>query len=261
MKKVILILLFITVGLFVIHLSPERGQELTREIESETEETVEVEAKKTQNLTATSYKTGYIKTATAKLKKSKSSSSKTIKTLYLGQKVKYKKVSSKWAKVKKGNKVGYLLLSKISKKKQKYTTYKTPSSKIMSYMSYKAITCKSSKQYKLQQKAKTGKYGIRTVNSRYCIALGSYYTTTIGTYVDIVLKNGSVIHCILADCKADRDTDSLNQKTPDGSLVEFIVDINKLPTMARRMGCISYCSEKWQSQIVKIKVYKKKYNI
>lgn len=124
-----------------------------------------------------------------------------------------------------------------------------------SYMSYKAITMKSSPQYKLQQTAYTDMYGLRMVNGRYCIALGTYYTSTIGAKVDVVMANGSILKCIVGDIKANKDTDSQNIKAQDGSVVEFIIDSSALHPMARRMGNISYAAEKFSGEITEIRVY------
>lgn len=122
----------------------------------------------------------------------------------------------------------------------------------------KSIFSKSSNQYKLQLLAETGNYGIRTVNGRYCAAVGSYFTTTIGTYFDIVLENGSVIPCILADAKADKHTDSQNKiHSVDGSVVEFIVDRSCLDKKAKQMGSLSAVSEEFNGGIEKIVIYDK----
>ena len=94
------------------------------------------------------------------------------------------------------------------------------------------------------------------VEGRYCIALGSYFTTTIGQYIDIVLANGTVIPCILGDQKADAHTDSLHvAHRTDGSVVEFIVDKKVLPNTPKRMGNISYSYDEWRSPVVQIIVY------
>ena len=125
-----------------------------------------------------------------------------------------------------------------------------------SYESWKAITAKNTPHYKLQNEyAYTNSDGIRMVDGRYCIALGSYFTTAIGQYVDIVLENGTIIHCILGDQKADIHTDALHIAHPDGSIVEFIVDTDKIPTMARRMGNMSYAYPEWNSPVVQVIVY------
>ena len=138
-----------------------------------------------------------------------------------------------------------------------YRTYGTPSSSsFKSYMSYRAITDKSSKQYKLQKKAKTNSKGIRTVNGRYCIAMGSYYATKIGTKIDLVMKNGKTIKCILADQKADKDTDSAHRYTSDGSIVEFIVDTGRLPRTVKLMGDVSYAYKSMRGNIKAVRVYK-----
>ena len=139
-----------------------------------------------------------------------------------------------------------------------YSNYDVPSNNsIKSYMDYRCITLKSSKQYALQKSlAYTGDHGLRMVGDRYCIAVGSYYTTTIGQYIDVELANGNVIKGILADCKDDRDTDSTNRINPNGSVVEFIVDVKTLDKTAKIMGDISYVNG-WNSKVVNIRVYDK----
>lgn len=130
--------------------------------------------------------------------------------------------------------------------------------KMKTYMDYRAITAKSSPQYRLQHTlAYTGEYGLRMVNGRYCIALGSYYTTTIGQYVDIKLENGKIIRGILADQKADAHTDDKNQMHPDGSVVEFVIDAEAFdPDLIQHSGDISYLNG-WNSKVVNIRVYDK----
>lgn len=128
---------------------------------------------------------------------------------------------------------------------------------IKSYMSYRAITSKSSRQYKLQNSlAYTDNNGLRMVNGRYCVALGSYYTTTIGQWVDIELENGEIIQGILADCKSNKHTDATNRICFDGSVVEFVVDTKTLDKTAKKMGDISYLNN-WNSKVASIKVYDK----
>lgn len=139
-----------------------------------------------------------------------------------------------------------------------YTNCDVPANNtIKSYMDYRCITSTTSKQYRLQKSlAYTGDCGIRMVNGRYCVAVGSYYTTTIGQYIDIELENGKVIKGVLADCKDDKHTDSTNRINPNGSVVEFVVDTKALDSIARKMGDISYVNG-WNSKIVNIKVYDK----
>lgn len=136
-----------------------------------------------------------------------------------------------------------------------YDNYNVPNNNaIKSYMDYRCITSTGSRQYKLQHSlAYTGDNGIRMANGRYCVAVGSYYTTTIGQYIDIELENGNIIHGILADCKADKDTDSTNRMHSDGSVVEFVVDSKSLDSTVRKMGDVSYVNG-WNSKVVNIKV-------
>ena len=128
-----------------------------------------------------------------------------------------------------------------------------------SYEDYRKIKTKNTPHYKLQkQYAYTDEYGLRKVEDRYCIALGSYFTTEIGQYVDVVLKNGTIIHCILGDQKDDAHTDKLHiAHKSDGSIVEFIVDVKKLDEIPKLMGNISYVHPEWKSPVVQIIVYDK----
>ena len=126
-------------------------------------------------------------------------------------------------------------------------------------MSYKAITNKNSKQYKLQKNnAYTGNYGIRMVHNRYCVAIGTYFNAPVGTYIDLVLENGTTISCIVAEIKSNRDTDADNIVTShNGCVAEFLVDTKVLNENAKRDGDISSCRKDWNSPVTRIKVYKK----
>ena len=126
-----------------------------------------------------------------------------------------------------------------------------------SYMDFRTITSRNSPQYKLQYGyATTASNGVRTVNGRYCIALGSYFTHEVGRYVDLYLANGTVIPCIIGDCKQDIHTTHNHAIGIDGGVSEFIVHTASLPRRARQMGDVSYADENWNSPVVKIKVYK-----
>ena len=136
-------------------------------------------------------------------------------------------IDDEWVKIKGVE--HYILKKFTSETPIDYIDCDVPSNNsIKSYMDYKFITSKSSDQYKLQKSlAYTGDNGLRMVNGRYCIAVGSYYTTKIGQYLDIELENGEVIKAILADCKADIHTDATNRMNPNGSVIEFVVETEK----------------------------------
>ena len=125
-------------------------------------------------------------------------------------------------------------------------------------MPYQAITDKSSYQYRLQQIAYTDEYGIREVDSRYIIAIGTAFNANIGTYVDLELKNGEIIQCIVGDIKADLDTLEDNITTSDnGCVSEFICDVDNLVPNVKLMGDISCCNTNWNSPVIKIEIYNK----
>lgn len=128
---------------------------------------------------------------------------------------------------------------------REYIPYSVPDgdTSFKSYMSYKCITNKASKQYKLQQDAWTDKNGLRRYNSYYMVALGSFYADNVGDMVRITLDNGASFVAIVGDLKADCHTDSTNRYYPmrNGckNVVEFIVDTSELDSSVRRSGDIS----------------------
>lgn len=118
----------------------------------------------------------------------------------------------------------------------------------------------STKQGKLQECATTTEEGLRVVDGRYCVAMGSYYSTSIGQYFDLVLENGVVIPCILGDGKADCHTDSTNRVTiHNGCISEFIVDERNLNSTAMFRGDVSFCKEGWNSPVDYVRVYDKNF--
>ena len=131
--------------------------------------------------------------------------------------------------------------------------------KFKSFMPYTSITDTTSKQYELQDVyAYTGVHGIRQVDHRYCVAIGTAFNTDIGDYVDLILENGEVIPVIIADIKADKHTDYRNIATKvNGCVSEFIVDMEVLHKEAKKNGSISFCKKEWDSPVVTIKIYNK----
>lgn len=203
------------------------------------------------------YTTGWT-TDSVNVRKKPNTKSYILDTYSFNTKIQYTDYDGEWAKIKFKDGYAYMHKNYISKKKNRYKEYSVPeTSGFKSFMSYKAITSKSSPQYKLQhEKAYTGKNGIRQVDGRYCVAIGSYFTNEIGALFDLVLENGTVIPCILADQKADKDTDSQNIITRhNGCLSEFIVDVGNLKREIARMGDVSYFNNNWDSPVESIRVY------
>lgn len=109
-----------------------------------------------------------------------------------------------------------------------------------SYMDYRCITNTSSDQYKLQQKCYTDDNGLRVYDGYYAVALGTYYSSTIGDKFHITLDTGEEFDVIVGDVKANCDTDKTNRYVPvNGNIIEFIVDTKKLPKDVRFMGTVS----------------------
>jgi hypothetical protein len=132
-------------------------------------------------------------------------------------------------------------ISFTTKKKPEIKTVKmglpSVSGSTKTYAYYTAVTAKSSPQYKLLNSDKCytdDKTGIRMVDGYYCIALGSYYGSTIGTKYIITLSTGKSFKAILCDQKANRHTDSNNQyAVQNKDIVEFYVEKGKIPSNIR----------------------------
>lgn len=141
-----------------------------------------------------------------------------------------------------------------------YELYDTPDNcHFKSFMDYRTITDKTSKQFDMQDnEAYTDvNTGLRMVNDRYCIAVGSYYTKTIGKKIDVVLENGTIIPCIFAEAKSDEHTDKLtHRQNPNGSVIEFIVDTPLLDNKVIHSGNIESVNDYFKGEIVEIRVEK-----
>lgn len=163
-----------------------------------------------------------------------------------------------WVKIEYQKDVAYLAKDCISDEPISYTEYDLPDHRdFKSYMGYNALTNTASKQYQLQTIAYTGEYGIRKVNDRYCVAIGSHFNAEIGQYFDLILENNTIIPCIMGDLKSNQHTDNQNIFSQNGCCSEFIVDSNSLDDAARNSGSISSTCEEWNSAVKCIKVYNK----
>ena len=146
--------------------------------------------------------------------------------------------------------------TKIKNKKE--ISYKTTkivgSSGFKSYMSYKAITKKDSKQYKLQQLAHTDSQGFRKYEGQYIVAVGTGVGGTVGQFIDIILENGTHIPAVIGDIKSDKDTDESNIFCHNGCCTELIVENKTLISSVKISGDCSYANPDWQSPVVAINV-------
>lgn len=106
-----------------------------------------------------------------------------------------------------------------------------------SWMPYTAITNRSSPQYKLQKKAYTDENGLRKIGEDYCVAMGTFYSSTIGDRFQITMSSGITFTVIISDVKSDRHTDSTHRYTvSNGCVMEFLVDKRKLNPIIKQSG-------------------------
>ena len=128
------------------------------------------------------------------------------------------------------------------------------------YMDYSCITDDTTMQWELQQKAYTDEYGLRKIGTDYCVAVGSYYSETIGERFKITLDNDNEFTVVISDLKKDEHTDLSNRYSPvydengefySANVLEFIVDINQLHSMVTTLGTVSYYDE-FEGNIVSI---------
>ena len=120
-----------------------------------------------------------------------------------------------------------------------------------SYTNYKLLNS-NSPQGRLQKLAYSDENGLRKVGDYYCVALGSYYGTTIGDCYIVTLSSGNQFKITLCDAKADEHTDTLHQYTAvNGCITEFYVDYSCFNSKAKSAGNISVLPG-FEGSIVKI---------
>ena len=113
--------------------------------------------------------------------------------------------------------------------------------KFKTYMDYRKITNKNSKQWKLQEQAWTEGRGFRKIGEHFLVAVGTFYADEVGKELLIEFEDGQQIKAIVGDIKQDRHTDSTNRYVPiNGNIVEFIVDTEKLDPEVIRRGDVSW---------------------
>lgn len=155
-------------------------------------------------------------------------------------------------------KVGFIESDKLLEEPIPYSDYTIPAySGFKSFMDYEAITDVSAPAYKLTRNSMIGREGILMKNDRYLVAIGLHFDARAGDYVDLILKNGTVIKCIIGNRKSWEDTDPSMLFTENGCMSEFIVNTDSIPAEARKSGDISKIHEEWQSPVETVRIYKK----
>lgn len=184
--------------------------------------------------------------------------SKVVKVLDFDSKVRCSNYNKNWSVIQINNKEYYIYKKFLSKTRTNHKTYNIPiGNGWKSWMPYTSITSRSSNQLELQiNYAYTGNYGIRMINNRYCVALGSYFKCEIGQYFTLILQNDTAIPCIMSDSKSDKHTDSTRIFTrSNGCMSEFIVDSYYLNKNAKSTGNISDTNKSWCSPVKKVIIY------
>jgi uncharacterized protein YgiM (DUF1202 family) len=205
---------------------------------------------------------GYVNTSSLLVREEATKESDVVGVLNLTEEVQYAVVpsSDEYVAIEtEDGGVAYISSDYIADTKEEITgdstSYDVSGDKRKSYMSYKKITDKSSRQYALQQRATTdAETGIRTVAGRYCVAIGSAYNASIGDLIDVTLTDGTVIECVVGDAKKNCDTNTSNTIGNDGSAVEFIVCVSQISSATRKAGDISEV-ENLSAKVSNIKVY------
>ena len=109
-----------------------------------------------------------------------------------------------------------------------------------SYMPYTTITSKASMQLKLQQQAYTDDNGLRCIDGRPLVAVGTGWNLSVGDIALITCDNGNSFEVVIGDIKADVDTKSDNKTTSHNNCrCEFIVDMNKLNSTVKISGNVA----------------------
>lgn len=137
-------------------------------------------------------------------------------------------------------------IEKTTKKEPDTTIKSQYPSNFGSFKSYTDYRClsRSSAQWRLQEQAYTDENGLRKIGDAYLVAMGSYYGTTLGTTYQVTLSNGNSFTVMLCDSKADRHTDANNQVcSSNGSVIEFYVESDKMPSIIRQMGSVGALSQ------------------
>ena len=189
--------------------------------------------------------------------------SKIVGQLHWNEKVRViRKINREWYLIRYQKRKRYVYAEYLTRKKNHYKSFSPPSSS--EFKSYEDADCITDSRSLAEGRLKV-KYhldvrsGVWMVENRYCIAIGSYYTTEIGVKVDLVLLHSGkryTLKCITADSKADKDTVDQHRIHRDGSVVEFVVKTSSLPRMARRMGDVSYAGNKFRGKVEQIRVYR-----
>ena len=109
-----------------------------------------------------------------------------------------------------------------------------------SYMPHTAITNKSSAQLQLQQRAYTDKNGLRCIDGKPIVAIGTGWGLSVGDSALITCDNGNSFKVVIGDIKDNAHTLSDNKTTlANNCRCEFIVDMSQLNPKIKSSGNVA----------------------
>ena len=109
-----------------------------------------------------------------------------------------------------------------------------------SYMPYTAITNRSSIQWQLQQLATTDENGLRCMDGKPMVAVGTGWGLSVGDSAIVTCDNGNSFEVVIGDIKSNAHTNSENKTTLSNNCrCEFIVDSKQLNPTIKTMGNVS----------------------
>lgn len=114
-----------------------------------------------------------------------------------------------------------------------------------SWTNYVKCVSRSSAQWEFlnSEGTWTDENGFRRKDNDYMVAMGSYYTQTLGDRFRITTVDGNEFTVVICDWKSDRHTDSKHQYTvANNCVIEFYVDDN-LSSKVRQSGSASSIPE------------------
>lgn len=123
----------------------------------------------------------------------------------------------------------------------------TSTGSMKTFMDYRKISTNSA-QGRIQKQAKTDENGLRYISDNdikyYTVAIGTGWGAEIGDKIKIVTTNNSTINAIVSDIKSNSHTDNSTHRVGnDGSVVEFIVDVQKLNPTIKKTGNVGALSD------------------
>ena len=138
--------------------------------------------------------TGYIEVNTQlNVREEPNTDSEILTTLTWMNKVNYSIINDDWAIILlDDNNVGDIASKYITDTEKSYSkTYDISGDKAKTFMDYRTITDRTSRQYSLQLRASTNEEnGLRMLRGRYMVAVGSYFGCSVGQFIDVVLSDG-----------------------------------------------------------------------